>query len=114
MSAVLLLPACAGEAGRKAPEPESAGASSAGSEAGKTAVATRAGPEQASASYRVPTITCPSCAARVEANAKKDPGVLGVRVKGQQVSVEYDPAKTNPQKIAAAIRSGGDTVLRGG
>ncbi len=77
-------------------------------------MAAKASPEQATANYRVPTITCPSCAARVEANAQKDPGVLGVRVEGQRVSVEYDPAKTNPRKIADAIRSGGDTVLQGG
>lgn len=109
-----MLPACAGEAGQKAPEPEKAGASSAGSGASKTAVASKAGPERAEAIYRVPTITCPSCAARVEASAQKDPGVLGVRVEGQRVSVEYDPAKTNPRKIADAIRSGGDTVEQGG
>lgn len=114
MSAVLLLPACAGEAGQKAPEPETGGAPSAGSGAGMTAVAATAGPEQAAANYRVPTITCPSCAARVEANAQRTPGVLGVYVEGQHISVEYDPAKSDPRKIAAAIRSGGDTVLPGG
>ena len=87
VGSILLLSACAGEAGQT-PEPERDRASSAGSEAGKTAVATKAGPEQAAANYRVPTITCPSCAARVEANARKDPGVLGVRVEDQRVTVE--------------------------
>jgi copper chaperone CopZ len=81
---------------------------------GKTTAAAAAGSELATASYKVPTITCPSCAARVEASAEKDPGVLGVRVEGQSATVEYDPAKTDPQKIADAIRAGGDTVIQEG
>ena len=113
VGSILLLSACAGEAGQT-PEPERNSASSAGSGAGKTAVVTKANPEQATVEYRVPTITCPSCAARVEANAQKDPGVLDVHVEGQRVSVEYDPAETNPRKIAGAMRSSGDTVLQGG
>lgn len=68
------------------------------------------GSEQATASYLVPTITCPSCAARVEASASEDPGVLAVQVEGQDVTVTYDTDKTNPEKIAEAIRKGGDTV----
>lgn len=71
------------------------------------------GSEQATASYLVPTITCPSCAARVEASASKDPGVLGVQFEGQDVTVTYDPGKTSPEKIAEAIREGGDKVQRG-
>jgi copper chaperone CopZ len=36
--------------------------------------------------------------------------VLAVQVEGQDVTVTYDPEKTNPEKIAEAIRKGGDTV----
>lgn len=77
---------------------------------GEVPAATDEGSEQATTSYLVPTITCPSCAARVEANAEKDPGVLDAQVEGQRVTVTYDPAKTDPEKIAEAIRNGGDTV----
>lgn len=77
---------------------------------GEVPAATEEGSEQATTSYLVPTITCPSCAARVEANAEKDPGVLDAQVEGQRVTVTYDPAKTDPEKIAEAIRNGGDTV----
>jgi copper chaperone CopZ len=101
------------EAAGQAPQSEvTAGAPGAGPGVGKTTAA--ASPEQAAASYKVPTITCPSCAARVEASAEKDPGVLGVRVEGQRAVVEYDPARTDPEKIAEAIRAGGDTVIQGG
>lgn len=67
------------------------------------------------ARYFVPTITCPSCAARIKANAKKDPGVVEVAVDlaTQRVTVAYDPEKTDPERIAEAIRAGGDTVLSG-
>jgi copper chaperone CopZ len=47
----------------------------------------------------------------VKATAKKDSGVLDTQVKGQRVSVTYDSTKTDPEKIAEAIPSGGDTVL---
>jgi copper chaperone CopZ len=75
--------------------------------------ATSEASKQATASYVVPTITCPSCNARVEASASKDPGVLDVRFDGQNVTITYDPEKTDPGKIAEAIREGGDTVQRG-
>lgn len=76
------------------------------------AVAAEAGPGQAVARYVVPTITCPSCAERIKGNARKDPGVVDVAVdlKTKRVTVVYDPSKTNPEKIAEAIRKGGDTV----
>ncbi|MGH2378786.1 MAG: heavy-metal-associated domain-containing protein, partial [Candidatus Limnocylindria bacterium] len=77
--------------------------------------AAAASPGQATARYVVPTITCPSCAARIRASAGKEPGVIDVAVDldTQRVTVTYDPAKTDPEKIAAAIRKGGDTVLPG-
>lgn len=64
----------------------------------------------AKASYTVPTITCPSCSARVHASAMEEPGVIGTNIRGQDVSVTYDPQKTDPGSIAAAIREYGDTV----
>ncbi len=90
----------AGETGRGA----GAGA------AGETSASNKADPKEARASYTVSSITCPSCAARVEANARSVRGVLDVRVDGQSVTVGYDPAQTDPGKIAEAIRDGGDTV----
>ncbi len=75
----------------------------------------RAVPGQVTTSYVVPTITCPGCAARIKASAKKDPGVLDivVDVSTKRVTVVYDPNKTDPERIAEAIRKGGDTVLPG-
>ena len=91
----------------------SAGAPAVGSAA--TPTEATAGPGQATARYVVPTIDCPSCAARIRASARKDPGVIDVAVDldTQRVTVTYDPAKTDPEGIAAAIRNGGDTVLPG-
>ncbi len=121
----LLLPACAAGSAGSTPEPET----SAARVAGETTTARTAGTDpvtnetvaetgatsgQATATYTVPSITCPSCAARVEANAEKDPGVLGVRVDGQRVTVVYDPSKTDPTKVARAISDGGDTVVPDG
>lgn len=132
MGLALFLPACAGGTAGSAPEPETstvraeaettgtpvaaettaATGVGAGAGAGQTTAAAGASAEQATARYLVPTITCPSCVARVEANAKKDPGVLDAKasLETQEVTVTYDPAKTDPRKIAEAIRAGGDTV----
>lgn len=131
----LLLPACAGGNAGSAPQPETSNAQAddkttaapeevAGGEstaaetsreagagvAGETTASDKADPKQAKASYTVSSITCPSCAARVEANARSVAGVLDVQVDGQSVTVGYDPAQTDPEKIAGAIRDGGDTV----
>lgn len=106
LTVIVLLGACgSGAAGFPPPEPDNA--------TGEKAANGTTTPEvsiQASASYAVPTITCPSCAARVEARASKDPGVLAVQVEGQDVTVAYKPEKTDPERIAEAIRKGGDTV----
>lgn len=113
LSSILLLPACGGGASGSAPEPATTTAQEAGTTvAAETTAATAASVEQATARYLVPTITCPSCVARVEGNAKKDPGVLDAKasLETQEVTVTYDPAKTDPEKIAEAIRAGGDTV----
>lgn len=106
LTVILLLGACgSGAAGSSPPEPDNA--------TGEKAANGTSTPEfskQATASYVVPTITCPSCAARVEASASKDPGVVAVQVEGQDVTVAYKPEKTDPERIAEAIRKGGDTV----
>lgn len=132
----LLLPACAGGNAGSAPqtetgnaraadktpaarekvadtkpaEPTAGKASREAGAAGETTASKKADPKQAKASYTVSSITCPSCAARVEANARSVPGVLDVRVEGQSVTVGYDAAQTDPEQIAGAIRDGGDTV----
>ncbi len=65
---------------------------------------------EAQVAFRVPTITCPACPARVEASLEKAPGILGVVIAGQDVTVSYDPSQVSPEEIAAAIEAGGDTV----
>lgn len=110
LTVILLLGACGSGAARSSP-PELDDAT------GQKATSSTTTPEvskQATASYVVPTITCPSCAARVETSASEDPGVLAVQVEGQDATITYDPDKTDPEKIAEAIRRGGDTVLRDG
>lgn len=111
----LLLTACGGGASGSAPEPAATtaeGAAANTTETTETAAVPEESPEQATVTYAVPTITCPSCVARVEANAKKDPGVIDAKgdLSTQKVTVTYDPKKTDPKKIADAIREGGDTV----
>lgn len=39
-------------------------------------------------------------------------GVQNVDVKGQDVTVTYDPAQTTPEAIAAGIAKGGDRAIR--
>lgn len=65
---------------------------------------------EAQVAFRVPTITCPTCPARVEASLQKAPGILGVEIAGRDVTVSYDPSQVSPEEIAAAIEAGGDTV----
>jgi copper chaperone CopZ len=106
LTVILLLGACgSGTADSSAPDPEDATVQKAANGTTPSEVS-----KQGSASYVVPTITCPSCAARVEASASEEPGVRAVQVEGQDVTVTYDPDKTSPQRIAEAIRKGGDTV----
>jgi hypothetical protein len=40
----------------------------------------------------------------------KEPGVIDTNIRGQDVSVTYDPEKTGPESIASTIREYGDTV----
>jgi hypothetical protein len=46
--------------------------------------------------------------------SSEDPGGLPGQVEGQDATITYDADKTNPEKIAEAIRRGGDTVLPDG
>jgi copper chaperone CopZ len=127
MGLLPLIAACGGAAGTSQPESQSgsSNASSTVPAAGQTTgssqqkdVATgEAGTDSgqatvAKASYVVPTITCPSCSARVHASAMEEPGVIDTSIRGQDVSVTYDPKKTDPKSIAATIREYGDTVER--
>lgn len=122
---ILLLPACGGGTSESTPEAAKTTAKNDSSVSGATGPAsttttglptdrpTKAASKLATTSYRVPTITCPSCVARVEANAKKDPGVVDAKahLEAQELTVTYDPKKTNPERIAEAIREGGDKVI---
>lgn len=51
------------------------------------------------------SITCNSCKKKLEENIPFEKGVkdMAVDVETKKVSVTYDPAKTNPEKIRAAI-----------
>lgn len=123
MGLVPLVAACGGVSSTSQTESQS-GSSNASSTAssatsGKTTESTQqrevsgSGAEQANVaktSYVVPTITCPSCSARVHASAMDEPGVTDTSIEGQDVTVTYDPQKTDPESIASAIREGGDTV----
>lgn len=109
-----LVAACGGVAST----PESDASDTPSTASGKTAESTQqegvAGSDakQAKTSYAVPTITCPACSARVHASAMEEPGVIDTSIEGQDVTVTYDPQKTDPESIASAIREGGDTVER--
>ena len=66
--------------------------------------------------FKVDGMTCGGCAATVKRVVGMLPGVRGVDVSLQSGSaeVEYDPAKTPPQKIVAAISDAGfDAQLPG-
>lgn len=73
----------------------------------------QAGADLATVVFFIPTITCPGCAKRVEANAGKAPGVVEAKVdlSTRNVTVLYEPTVTDPDQIAEAIRAGGDTVV---
>jgi hypothetical protein len=118
-----LVAACGGAA--STPETEPANASSAKPATGRTTESTEqkdaatgeSGTEAGQAtvaktSYVVPTITCPACSARVHASAMEETGVLDTHIRGQDVSVTYNPQKTDPGSIASAIREYGDTVKK--
>ncbi|MGH2532626.1 MAG: heavy-metal-associated domain-containing protein [Thermomicrobiales bacterium] len=69
---------------------------------------------EATATFHVPTITCPACHLRVEASISNMPGILEIAFDGQDVTVTYDPSQVSPEEIEAAIESGGDEAERVG
>jgi copper chaperone CopZ len=65
-------------------------------------------------SLPVSGMTCGNCARTVERKLAATPGVLKARVDlaAAQATVEYDPARTNAQALAAAVESLGYQVSR--
>ncbi|HUP04906.1 MAG TPA: heavy metal-associated domain-containing protein [Bryobacteraceae bacterium] len=51
-------------------------------------------------------MTCANCARGVERALTATPGVTkaAVDLEGAKAAVEYDPGKTNPETLAAAVR----------
>lgn len=113
LSALALLLATASAC--SAPSPDASLRAEATPELTPTAALSQPASDRATAYYVVPTISCPSCPARIKRNASKDSGVLNVAVNvgTKRVTVTYDPSKTDPAKIAEAIRAGGDVVEPG-
>lgn len=56
---------------------------------------------------------CAACAARVESVVSRMPGVAAAAVNfaSSELSVEYDPALTSPEKIRDAVRQAGYDLL---
>lgn len=52
-------------------------------------------------------MTCGHCVAAVERALDGVPGVAGRKVSIGAAEVEYDPARTGPQRITAAVREMG-------
>ena len=61
--------------------------------------------EQARSTLKVSGMSCTVCAARVEKTAKEIDGVKAVKVDQPNGTAEitYDPQKTSPEAVAAAI-----------
>ena len=59
-------------------------------------------------------MTCGGCAASLERALRRTPGVRQARVSfdSGQAIVEYDPAHTDPQRLAAAVTDAGFGVAR--
>jgi copper chaperone CopZ len=69
------------------------------------AQAPAASDQRATAIFRIEGMTCEGCASAVEVQLEQTEGVLGSSVSFErgEARVSYDPAKTTPEKIAAAI-----------
>ena len=72
-----------------------------------SAVAADARPAAAGTTLHIEGMTCGSCATAVQLVLKKVPGVAAARVsyERKQAVVTYDPSKTNPARIASALRA---------
>jgi Cu+-exporting ATPase len=57
-------------------------------------------------------MTCASCVARIERGLRREPGVVSadVSLATETATVAYDPATTDPGKLAAAVANAGYTV----
>jgi P-type Cu+ transporter len=73
------------------------------------AMATTAAPSSESAVLEVGGMNCASCVAHVEKAARQVPGVDACRVNlaRGRAAVQFDPARTNPERIARAITQSG-------
>lgn len=62
--------------------------------------------------FNVPSISCSMCSSKIQDGVKTLKGIQNVQVdlKTQSVSVEYNPADTNPQEIKTKISSLGYEV----
>lgn len=51
-------------------------------------------------------MSCNNCVKKIKENISFEKGVKGLEVslEKQKITVTYDPAKTNPEKLAAAIK----------
>lgn len=54
-------------------------------------------------------MACPACGLTIQAALRKEAGVVGSRVdaKTETVSVDYDPRRTTPERIARAVTESG-------
>jgi copper chaperone CopZ len=62
-----------------------------------------------SASFDVENMTCPACAITIEKALERVDGVRGVLVEAEHatVKVEFDPARSTPAAIEAALSGAG-------
>lgn len=62
-------------------------------------------------SLSIQGMTCTACAARIEKNLNKLPGVnASVNFASEKAAIEYDPAQANPADLVSAIRKSGYEV----
>lgn len=69
--------------------------------------------ESATAVFTVsPQMTCQNCENKIKSNIRFEKGVTDITtdLKGQTVTVTYDPAKTSPEKIVKAFKKIGYTA----
>lgn len=71
--------------------------------------------ESATAVFTVsPQMSCQNCENKIKSNIRFEKGVTDIAtdLKGQTVTVTYDPAKTNPEKIVSAFKKIGYTATK--
>lgn len=77
--------------------------------AGGAWLALKAGGSRQVASYYSARITCGACSDKVVAALESQSGIgeVAVEVASQQVRVAFDPARTDPERIALALNGAG-------